>query len=299
MPPPHGTAAEARSYSGGSSSRDSGSDYGQFDRAVSQAANNPAPSTPDDRGDDDKALSYVNWNQPTISTPSDGGGDIDSTYLASDAYFTPTDTETFFDKVVETYKGLPTPLNILTTIAGKLGQPENQYAGITGEDEYGHGDYVSTIADYAESRGLTDDYASEDLETQMVIDKQMWDEGIRSESFKDLYERGDTSNINNLTSSETTAIEELIPQASYMVGNTTPVESQVDKWFANNQAGTGLDPNYLSTYNTAKANIANTLGMVDTSNQFGYSDTPYGGLTAQNLTTNPFNIPYMQERGLI
>ena len=281
------------------SSRDTGSDYGQFDRAVSQAANNPAPSTPDDRGDDDKALSYVNWNQPTISTPSDGGGDIDSTYLASDAYFTPTDTETFFDKVVETYKGLPTPLNILTTIAGKLGQPENQYAGITGEDEYGHGDYVSTIADYAESRGLTDDYASEDLETQMVIDKQMWDEGIRSESFKDLYERGDTSNINNLTSSETTAIEELIPQASYMVGNTTPVESQVDQWFSNNQAGTGLDPNYLSTYNTAKANIANTLGMVDTSNQFGYSDTPYGGLTAQNLTTNPFNIPYMQERGLI
>ena len=281
------------------SNRDTGSDYGQFDRAVSQAANNPAPSTPDDRGDDDKALSYVNWNQPTISTPSDGGGDIDSTYLASDAYFTPTDTETFFDKVVETYKGLPTPLNILTTIAGKLGQPENQYAGITGEDEYGHGDYVSTIADYAESRGLTDDYASEDLETQMVIDKQMWDEGIRSESFKDLYERGDTSNINNLTSSETTAIEELIPQASYMVGNTTPVESQVDQWFSNNQAGTGLDPNYLSTYNTAKANIANTLGMVDTSNQFGYSDTPYGGLTAQNLTTNPFNIPYMQQRGLI
>ena len=262
-------------------------------------SNNTVSSVPDDRGDDDKALSYVNWNQPTISTPSDGGGDIDSTYLASDAYFTPTDTETFFDKVVETYKGLPTPLNILTTIAGKLGQPENQYAGITGEDEYGHGDYVSTIADYAESRGLTDDYASEDLETQMVIDKQMWDEGIRSESFKDLYERGDTSNINNLTSSETTAIEELIPQASYMVGNTTPVESQVDKWFANNQAGTGLDPNYLSTYNTAKANIANTLGMVDTSNQFGYSDTPYGGLTAQNLTTNPFNIPYMQERGLI
>ena len=262
-------------------------------------SNNTVSSVPDDRGDDDKALSYVNWNQPTISTPSDGGGDIDSTYLASDAYFTPTDTETFFDKVVETYKGLPTPLNILTTIAGKLGQPENQYAGITGEDEYGHGDYVSTIADYAENRGLTDDYASEDLETQMVIDKQMWDEGIRSESFKDLYERGDTSNINNLTSSETTAIEELIPQASYMVGNTTPVESQVDQWFANNQAGTGLDPNYLSTYNTAKANIANTLGMVDTSNQFGYSDTPYGGLTAQNLTTNPFNIPYMQERGLI
>ena len=278
------------------SNRDTGSDYGQFDRAVSQAANNPAPSTPDDRGDDDKALSYVNWNQPTISTPSDGGGDIDSIYTDTSFNVTPEVQEkSFVDNFIDYYKGG----GLLGSIAGKLGQPENQYAGITGEDEYGHGDYVSTIADYAESRGLTDDYASEDLETQMVIDNQMWDEGIRSESFKDLYERGDTSNINNLTSSETTALEQLIPTASYAIANQTPVESQVDQWFANNQAGTGLNPNYLSTYNTAKANIANTLGMVDTSNQFGYSDTPYGGLTAQNLTTNPFNIPYMQERGLI
>ena len=109
----------------------------------------------------------------------------------------------------------------------------------------------------------------------------------------------DTSNINNLTGSESAAIEQLIPQESYRIGNTTPVESQVDKWFASNPVGTGLDPNYMTTYNTAKAQIANTLGMVDTSNQFGYSSDPYGGLTAQNLATNPFNIPYMQERGLI
>jgi hypothetical protein len=91
----------------------------------------------------------------------------------------------------------------------------------------------------------------------------------------------------------------LTPYASYAVANQTPVESQVDKWFASNQAGTGLDPNYMNTYNTAKAQIANTLGMVDTSNQFGYSDNLYGGLTAQNLATNPYNIDWMQQRGLI
>ena len=262
-------------------------------------SNNTGSSVPDDRGDDDKALSYVNWNQPTISTPSDGGGDIDSIYTDTSFNVTPEVQEkSIGERIVDYYKdgGL---LGLgLRKIGGML-NPANQYEGITGEDEYGHGDYVSTIADWAESRGLTDDYASEDLETQMVIDKQMWDAGIRSPSFKALYERGDTSNINNLTSSESVAINELIPQASYMVGNTTPVESQVDKWFANNQANTGLNPDYLSTYNTAKAQIANTLGMVDTSNQFGYSDTPYSGLTAQNLTTNPFNIPYMQQRGLI
>ena len=281
------------------SSRDTGSDYGQFDRAVSQAANNPAPSTPADRGDDDKALSYVNWNQPTISSPTvEGGGDIDSTYLASDAYFEPTYEKTFVDKVVDYYKGG----GLLGVIAGNLGQPENQYAGITGEDDYGAGDYVSTQGDWAASKGYVDnaeDYYGLDLEEQQTIDQEMFDAGVRSQAFKDLYEGGDISNIDNLTSSESTALEQLIPTASYAIANQTPEESQVDKWFANNQTGTGLDPNYMTTYNTAKANIANTLGMVDTSNQFGYSDTPYDGLTAQNLTTNPFNIPYMQERGLI
>jgi hypothetical protein len=282
------------------SSRDTGSDYGQFDRAVSQAANNPAPSTPDDRGDDDKALSYVNWNQPTISSSVvEGGGDIDSTYLASDAYFTPEPVEkSFVEKMVDYYKGGGVLGLGIRKIGGML-NPENQYEGITGEDDYGAGDYVSTIADWAESRGLTDDYASEDLETQMVIDKQMWDAGIRSPSFEALYEGGDISNIDNLTGSESAAIEQLIPQESYRIGNTTPIESQVDKWFASNPVGTGLDPNYMTTYNTAKAQIANTLGMVDTSNQFGYSSDPYGGLTAQNLATNPFNIPWVQERGLI
>ena len=33
-----------------SSSRDTGSDYGQFDRAVSRAANNPTPSAPSGNG---------------------------------------------------------------------------------------------------------------------------------------------------------------------------------------------------------------------------------------------------------
>ena len=39
--------------------------------------------------------------------------------------------------------------------------------------------------------------------------------------------------------------------------------------------------------------------VVDTSNQFGYSATPYGGLTAQNLATNPFNTELIRQAGLI
>ena len=94
-------------------------------------------------------------------------------------------------------------------------------------------------------------------------------------------------------------MNEFAPFASYAVANQTPIESQVNQWFANNQAGTGLDPNYLNTYNTAKTQIANTLGMVDTSNQFGYSNAPYGGLTATNLNTNPFNTQLIRQAGLI
>ena len=225
----------------------------------------------------------------------EGGGDIDSTYLASDAYFEPTYEKTFVDKVVDYYKGG----GLLGVIAGKLGQPENQYAGITGEDEYGHGDFVyESPNEYAQGE-FDVDYESLDNEEQLVIDQKFYDSGHRTEAFRELYEGGDTSNLQDLSGPETTALEQLIPTASYAIANQTPEESQVDKWFANNPTGTGLDPNYMTTYNTAKANIAATLGMVDTSNQFGYSDTPYGGLTAQNLTTNPFNIPYMQERGLI
>ena len=276
------------------SSRDTGSDYGQFDRAVSQAANNPAPSQPS--GGDGWSPGVQHSGMPTTPTPSVGGEDIDSTYSAVDAYFTPEPVEkSFVDKVVDYYKGG----GLLGVIAGKLGQPENQYAGITGEDEYGHGDFVyESPNEYAQGE-FDVDYESLDNEEQLVIDQKFYDSGHRTEAFRELYEGGDTSNLQDLSGPETTALEQLIPTASYAIANQTPEESQVDKWFANNPTGTGLDPNYMTTYNTAKANIAATLGMVDTSNQFGYSSDPYGGLTAQNLATNPFNIPYMQERGLI
>jgi len=277
------------------SSRDTGSDYGQFDRAVSQAVNNPAPSQPSGPpGGGDPQMTYTAPSQPSV-----GGYDIDSIYTDTSFNVTPEVQEkSFVEKMVDYYKGGGILGLGIRKIGGML-NPENQYEGITGEDDYGAGDYVSTLDDWTESRGLGTSYEALDAEGQAFIDQEAYDAGWRSPAFQELYEGGDTSNINNLTGSESAAIEQLIPQESYRIGNTTPVESQVDKWFASNPVGTGLDPNYMTTYNTAKANIAATLGMVDTSNQFGYSSDPYGGLTAQNLATNPFNIPYMQERGLI
>ena len=266
---------------GGATSQGSGRDYSPPSQ----------PSGPPGGGD--PQMTYTAPSQPSV-----GGDDIDATYSAVDAYFEPTYEKSFVEKMVDYYKGGGILGLGIRKIGGML-NPENQYEGITGEDDYGAGDYVSTLDDWTESRGLGTSYEALDAEGQAFIDQEAYDAGWRSPAFQELYEGGDTSNINNLTGSESAAIEQLIPQESYRIGNTTPVESQVDKWFASNPVGTGLDPNYMTTYNTAKANIAATLGMVDTSNQFGYSSDPYGGLTAQNLATNPFNIPYMQERGLI
>ena len=60
---------------------------------------------------------------------------------------------------------------------------------------------------------LTTDYSSEDLETQAVLDQQAFDAGFRSQSFKDLYQSGDTQNIQNLNQPESDLVKQLIPQS--------------------------------------------------------------------------------------
>jgi len=228
------------------------------------------------------------------------GDDIDATYTTGTEFnVTPTNEPTFGDRVSDYIQSGGLIGQGIRTVSDIFGTPENQYAGITGEDGIGEGDYVSTVGDWAESRGLTTDYSSEDLETQQQLDKQAFDAGFRSQSFKDLYETGDTSNLQNLSQSESDQVRKLIPQASYAVGGQQPIESQVNKFFANMGNQSGLSSQLESDYNTAKANVANTLSITPLAQQFGYSTQPYGGLTATNLSTNPFNIEYLQSRGLI
>jgi len=99
---------------------------------------------------------------------------------------------------------------------------------------------------------------------------------------------GDNENINQLA-----------PVAPYVVSGQEPIESQVNKFFANLGDQSGLSSQLENDYNIAKANVANTLSVTPLAQQFGYSTQPYGGLTATNLSTNPFNIEYLQSRGLI
>ena len=77
--------------------------------------------------------------------------------------------------------------------------------------------------------------------------------------------------------------------------------SMVNDYFNNLGSSTTspLSPKLESDYNLAKNKINNLLSISPVSQQFGYSNDPYGGLLASNLQTNPFNIQYLQTRGLI
>ena len=190
------------------------------------------------------------------------------------------------------------------TIAGSVisnifDRPENQYAGITGEDGIGEGDYVSTLDDFAESRGLGSDYSALDLEQQQFIYQEAFNAGYRSPSFQSLYNTGDLDNLQNLSQPESDAVNQLVIQAPFAISNQTPIESQVAKYFENLGNQQGLSTQLENDYNTAKTNVQNTLNITPLENQFGYSATPFGNTTTANLYANAFNVPYLQQRGLI
>ena len=88
-----------------------------------------------------------------------------------------------------------------------------------------------------------------------------------------------------------------VSQLPFAMTGTTPQDSMVNQYFSNlNTSGSGLSSNLQTSYNNAKNNISSILG---TNQQFGYSAQPYGLLSSTNMADNPFNIPYLQQRGLI
>jgi len=88
------------------------------------------------------------------------------------------------------------------------------------------------------------------------------------------------------------AITNIISQAPYLISGSTPQESMVNQYFANmGGMGQSLSSNLQTSYNNAKTNINNLLGIITPpSQQFGYSAQPYSGLV---------DINYLKQRGLI
>ena len=228
--------------------------------------------------------------------------DIDSTYTDTSFDVTPEPVEkNFFEKVVDFVKGGGIIGSVIKSIGGKL-NPENKYKGITGEDGIGEGDYISTQGDWAASKGFVDkaeDYYELDLEEQQDIDKQMYDDGVRSQAFNDLYNDGDTSNLNNLTTTERNEINKIIPNLPDAIGGTTPQPSMVNQYFNNlGNNNLGMSSAYLTTYNDAKNKIAQTLNLTPNTQQFGFGNTFNNNYARSMTTANPF-FEELTDQGLI
>jgi len=251
---------------------------------VSNSGNSGSTSNSD--GTDNEEPSGGGTNTSTgssTSTSSSDGSDYDSGFDAASAGFTPTQEDsTFGEQVTDFITGGGLFGAGIRGLQDVLGTQPNRYAGITGEDGYGEGDYVSTVGDWAESRGLTTDYSSEDQETQATIDQQAFDGGFRSESFNDLYNTGDTSNLQNLNQTESDFVRQLIPQAPFLIGGGQAPKSMVNEYFSNLQTQQNSG-GILDRYNDAKSNISGILG---TNNQLGVSNSTnfyYDYLTKQGL----------------
>ena len=270
-------------------SRDTGSDYGQFDRAVQQAQNNPVQSS----GEDGNYQDRIQRIQLGIEPGYRGEGGLDERGDVG-AY----DQRSNIAKIGDWFMD--------NTLLGKGIE-------LTGDVLSNIGDWSSELQQKAMSWSLENRIKNQmknldldnpnSMNNPQIVDLQIDLQGVKDGTFTqtDFTEKYGSGDLGGGEGGDGNRqlMNEFAPFASYAVANQTPIESQVDQWFANNQAGTGLDPNYLNTYNTAKTQIANTLGMVDTSNQFGYSNAPYGGLTATNLNTNPFNTQLIRQAGLI
>jgi hypothetical protein len=224
--------------------------------------------------------------------------DIDSTYTDTSFDVEPTNKKTLADTIIDYIKGGGMIGAILRGVAGKL-NPENKYEGITGEDGIGEGDFVySSPNEYAQGEfGLN--YKDLDLEQQAEIDQKFYDSGHRSEAFQELYRDGDTSNIENLTNQERQAIDQVIPQLSYEVGGTEPQESMVNKYFANlNNTNLGISNDFMTKYNTAKANMASILDMTPNTQQYGYGNT-FASTYPRAMNSGNVFYQYLNEQGLI
>jgi hypothetical protein len=81
-----------------------------------------------------------------------------------------------------------------------------------------------------------------------------------------------------------------------MTGQVAP-QSMVNQYFAN-QPTSSLSSSLETSYNNAKSNINNILGISTPSQQFGYSQAPYGSYSSTNMADNPYK-DYLTTRGLI
>ena len=103
----------------------------------------------------------------------------------------------------------------------------------------------------------------------------------------------------NLTESE---INDLYNQAQaelpFIIGNTDPQESMVNKYFSNMGSNLGVSSAYMDTYNAAKNKISQTLNLTPNTQQYGYGNTFNQNFDRSMTSANPF-FDELTNQGLI
>jgi hypothetical protein len=311
---------DARGQSTGSSSssnndgsgRDTGSDYGQFDRAVSQAANNP-PSAPSggDGGYVDRIQRISSGVEPgytpTSSQPfgvspeqayNEGKITVDQYREAQQvqdnaALNQPNLIEKAFD-LYKQYGIIPNALKLGGSLLDKIGGVSKslQNKAIAFD--------LQNKLEKAYQSPTFDPFSPDASVTQLEQDLARAKAGEYSQQeYQDRY--APQMNQTDQGGSERDAMNALTPYAPYAISGQTPQDSMVNQYFANmnmNQ-GSPLSSDLQTSYNNAKNSVNSILGMTPTNQQFGYSAQPYGLLSSTNMADNPYNIPYLQQRGLI
>ena len=98
---------------------------------------------------------------------------------------------------------------------------------------------------------------------------------------------------------ERAAINQLTPLAANIIGGTTQQSSMVNDYFANlNNNNTGINADFLSTYNTAKTNMAGILDLTPNTQQYGYENT-YASNYPRAMNSGNVFYSYLNEQGLI
>ena len=90
-----------------------------------------------------------------------------------------------------------------------------------------------------------------------------------------------------------------VPYASHAVGGTTPQSSMVNEYFANlGNTNLGISNDFMTKYNTAKTNMANTLNMTPNTQQYGYGNT-FASTYPRAMNSGNVFYEYLNEQGLI
>ena len=292
---------------------DTGSDYGQFDRAVSQAANNPSPSAPsgNDNNYQDKIQRISTGVEPGYR-PQDAqpyGLSKEEAYrqgkITKDQY---ESTDVAIDRSIQESPSWFDGIKNYIESGGMIGMAIN----LTGEVLSKLGEYSSELQKKAMTMSLNSRVKSKmkdldlnnpnSMNNPEIADLHKDLAGIEAGTFTqtdftEKYGSGDLGGEGEGGDRE--LMNTFVPYAAHAVGGTTPQSSMVNEYFANlGNTNLGISNDFMTKYNTAKTNMASILDMTPNTQQYGYGNT-FASTYPRAMNSGNVFYQYLNEQGLI